>query len=46
MKYKKVRKIYEKGLENEDLDPTLVSDVLNTVETDSKNTLGHIRISS
>lgn len=28
MKYEKVHKIYEKGLESEDLDPTLVSEML------------------
>ena len=28
MKYEKVHKIYEKGLECEDLDPTLVSEKL------------------
>ena len=26
MKYEKVHKVYEKGLEQEELDPTLVSD--------------------
>ena len=29
MKYEKVHKIYEKGLEGEELDPTLVSEIYN-----------------